>query len=295
MNENFLRVRVENIPSELKALRQWVLWRGVERDGRWTKVPYSMTGQRASSADRATWADFDSAADGYMSGPYDGIGFVFAEGGGLVGVDLDRCLRDGELEPKAAAIVEALGSYTEYSVSGAGLHVIARASLKQGIRTSSRSRIEVPVEIYPRGRYFTVTGKPYGDNPSIIDGQRVVDYLSGVISPQADTKPAKGPHSKRRRLDNDGIIKKAMSSRNGDKFRRLWEGDTSMHGGDDSRADAALIRMLLFWADGDEDRADFLFRQSGLYREEKWDKRPDYRKRAFDFVTGAGRAEIGRG
>ena len=118
MDKKFLLVCVENIPGELKALRQWVLWRGVERGGRWTKVPYSMAGQMASSADRTTWADFDSAADGYMSGSYDGIGFVFAEGGGLVGIDLDRCLRDGELEPKAAAIVEALSSYTEYSVSG---------------------------------------------------------------------------------------------------------------------------------------------------------------------------------
>jgi putative DNA primase/helicase len=230
-----------------------------------------------------------------MSGSYDGIGFVFAEDGGLAGVDLDHCLRDGELEPKAAAIVEALSSYTEYSVSGTGLHVIAQASLKHGIRTSSYSRIDIPVEIYSRGRYFTVTGKPYGDNSGIADGQKVIDYLSGVILPQADAKPAKEPQSKRRYLDNGEIIKKAMSSRNGDKFKRLWEGDTSMHGGDDSRADAALIRLLLFWTDGDKDRADFLFRQSGLYREEKWDKRPDYRKRTFDFVTGAGRSGNGRG
>jgi putative DNA primase/helicase len=146
-----------------------------------------------------------------MSGSYDGIGFVFAEDGGLAGVDLDHCLRDGELEPKAAAIAEALSSYTERSVSGTGLHVIARASLKHGIRTSSRSRIDIPVEIYSSGRYFTVTGKPYGDNPGITDGQRVIDYLSGVILPQADTKLAKGPQSKRRCLDNDGIIKKAKS------------------------------------------------------------------------------------
>ena len=62
-----------------------------------------------------------------------------------------------------------------------------------------------------------------------------------------------------------------------------------MYGGDHSRADAALLRMLFSWTKDDIERADCLFRQSGLYREEKWDKRPDYRKRTFEFLTGAGR------
>jgi len=31
---------VENIPAELKALPQWLLWRLETRDGKPTKVPY---------------------------------------------------------------------------------------------------------------------------------------------------------------------------------------------------------------------------------------------------------------
>ncbi|MDR1482114.1 MAG: hypothetical protein LBI74_05750 [Synergistaceae bacterium] len=294
MNANFLPVVLETLPEELKNLHQWVLWRGAERGGRWTKVPYSITGQRASSTDSATWADFGSVVEHHGSGSFDGIGFVFAEGGGLAGIDLDHCVGvNGELEPKAAAIVCVLKSYTEYSVSGSGLHIIVRASVEQGIRASSRGRLDIPVEIYSSRRYFTMTGSVYGKAVNIAPAQNVVDYLCEVISPAAadsandKTQSEKG--RKRRYLGNDELIQAALSAKNGDKFGRLWGGDTSMYGGDHSRADAALLRMLLSWTKDDIERADCLFRQSGLYREEKWDKRPDYRKRTFEFIMGKGR------
>jgi putative DNA primase/helicase len=257
-----------------------------------TKVPYSAAGNKASSSDGNTWADFGSAVEAYNSGSWDGVGFVFARGGGVTGIDLDHCFdAEGRLEPKAAAIVRALNSYTEYSVSGSGLHIIARASADQGIRASSRSRLDIPVEIYSHGRYFTMTGRAYGEPASIAYAQNVIDYLREVISPAAakgKTQCEKGRNC--RYLDNGELIKATLSAENGGKFRRLWDGDTSMYGGDHSRADAALLKMLLFWTKNDMERADCLFRQSGLYREEKWDKRPDYRERTFEFLMGAGRA-----
>jgi putative DNA primase/helicase len=33
-------MKFDKIPDELKTLRQWLLWRLEERDGRMTKVPY---------------------------------------------------------------------------------------------------------------------------------------------------------------------------------------------------------------------------------------------------------------
>jgi putative DNA primase/helicase len=288
LTRKFLPVSTQNIPDELKALQQWVLWRGVERDGRWTKIPYSVTGDKASATDGATWRDFDNASESYKNGSFDGIGFVFAQGSGLTGVDLDDCvLSDGGLEPKAAAIVNALGSYTEYSVSGSGLHIIVRASLEKGVRTSARSRIDIPVEIYPHGKYFTMTGSVYSSMKEIAEGQSVIDYLCSVVSPPAASNKPKEKKPKREYLDNDELIKRAMNAKDGDKFKRLWSGDTSEYGGDHSRADAALLKLLVYWTYEDLERTDLLFRQSGLYREDKWDKRPDYRKRTFDFILGA--------
>src|SRR5262249_45728386 len=55
--------------------------------------------------------------------------------------------------------------------------------------------------------------------------------------------------------------------------RRLWEGDTSAYGGDDSRADEALCFLLAFWCRKDAAQIDRLFRRSGLMRPKGDEKR----------------------
>jgi hypothetical protein len=76
------------------------------------------------------------------------------------------------------------------------------------------------------------------------------------------------------------LVARAQSARDGDKFSRLWAGDTSQYGDDHSRADPALCALLAFWTGCDPERMDRLFRQSGLMRE-KWD-RSDYRERTIN-------------
>jgi hypothetical protein len=68
------------------------------------------------------------------------------------------------------------------------------------------------------------------------------------------------------------IIDRVRRAKNGAKFSRLWSGDTSEYGGDDSRADLSLCSMLAFWAGNDAGHIDRLFRQSKLFRA-KWDER----------------------
>ena len=53
----------------------------------------------------------------------------------------------------ASEIVRELDSYTEFSPSGTGLHVLLRAKLPPGGNRRGR------IEIYDRGRFFTVTGR----------------------------------------------------------------------------------------------------------------------------------------
>src|SRR5207302_6396794 len=65
---------------------------------------------------------------------------------------------------------------------------------------------------------------------------------------------------------------KACSAANGAKFSALWYGDISAYGDDDSAADQALCNLLAFWTGKDAIRIDRLFKQSGLYRAEKWDR-----------------------
>ena len=56
---NLLR---SNVPEALRALRQWVAWRYVRRDGKQTKCPVKPTkGGSASSTDPTTWGTFEQA------------------------------------------------------------------------------------------------------------------------------------------------------------------------------------------------------------------------------------------
>ena len=154
-----LAVVPDNVPDELKARPQWVVWRLEERQSGPTKVLYSPRGGKAKSTDLMTWGTFEEAYEAYGSGRYSGVGFVFCSADPYVGVDLDSCVdaQTGELELWAAEIVAELDSYAELSPSGTGVHVIARGALPGGRRRKGR------VEMYDQGRFFTVTGHVLGD------------------------------------------------------------------------------------------------------------------------------------
>jgi putative DNA primase/helicase len=53
-----IEILYDNIPQELKALPQWCLWKWEQRDKRWTKPPYQLSGDPAKSNDPATWSTF---------------------------------------------------------------------------------------------------------------------------------------------------------------------------------------------------------------------------------------------
>ena len=112
----------------------------------------------------------------------------------------------------------------------------------------------------------------------IWDIQPLLDSLAALgASPPAKTAPAPAPAPaattpRETNLDDADLIERARRAKNGAKFARLWAGDTSEHGGNDSSADLALCDLLAFWCGGDAARIDGLFRQSGLMRG-KWDER----------------------
>jgi hypothetical protein len=121
-----------------------------------------------------------------------GRGFVFAEGDGLYGIDLDNCIADGELMPWAAEIVERFGgTYIETSPSGFGVKIWAVGDVKRGLskRLGDKAAIagRVPgVEIYGRGRYFAFTGQGwYAEEPTPQD-----ESLAWLLAKYWPTTPA---------------------------------------------------------------------------------------------------------
>jgi hypothetical protein len=260
--------------QNMRDLEQWVCWRYEERNGERTKVPYSpLRAKRADSTNPATWTHYTQAVAAYREHCYDGIGFVFTEEDPFCGVDLDGC-RDpetGQLEPWAQAIVEELHSYTEISPSEAGLHILVRATLSDGRNRKDR------IEMYDCERYFTVTGRHLEGTPHRIE-VRQEQLLALRRRVLGEPVSANGQRTPRPEIDNglsdQEIIERATEADNGEKFRRLWTGDTSAYASA-SEADQALCSLLAFWIGPAPDRIDSLFRQSSLYRK-KWD-RADYR------------------
>jgi putative DNA primase/helicase len=158
----------ENIPEELTERPQWVCWRFEARDGKPTKVPYTPgTERRASSTDLLTWRTFEEALAAYERGgpPYDGIGFVFCSADPFVGIDLDDCRdsKSGHIEPWALKIADRVQEgYVEASPSGTGVHIIVEGTVRDGGRSRKKvhlnGEIVGEIEMYSRGRFFTITG-----------------------------------------------------------------------------------------------------------------------------------------
>lgn len=265
-------VFLPTVPGELKARPQWVNWRSERRGGKPTKVPYApTTGRRASTTDASTWAGFDAALRAWRRGDgYDGVGFVFSNSDPYCGVDLDDCLDDaGDLATAAMKIVQRLDSYTEISPSGRGLKLFLRGTLPPGGNRKGK------VEIYDRGRYFTVTGQHLPGTPTTIaERQRELEAVHAELFGSPAPRPAaRPPVAIRPPAEDRELLARARSAKNGRKFMRLFYcGDLSDYGGDDSAADLALCGLLAFWCGGDAERIDRLFRQSALMRE-KWDSR----------------------
>jgi primase-polymerase (primpol)-like protein len=275
-------MRPNAVPVSLRQYDQWVCWTTQERSGKATKLPLdptSVSGAYASTADPATWGSFDAALQRATAPDVDGIGFVFTTEDPFVGVDLDDCREETGLSDEAIEIITRLHSYTEVSPSGSGLHILVRGTLPEGPRRKGG------VEAYDDARYFTMTGERLAGTPREINErpgplrrvhERFLADESADDSPVDDSEIATGrvgltiDQPAATALDDETLLEKAHDAENGEKFARLWRGDTTGYDSN-SEADMALCCLLAFWTGRDSQRTDKLFRRSGLLRA-KWDE-----------------------
>ena len=262
-----------NFPQELAALRQWICWR-LEPDPRGEKprkVPYDpRTGRKASSTNPETWATLPEAMRAQTKYLFTGVGFVFTEAGGIVGVDIDHCRNeDGTFTEAAQAILDKYPSYTEISPSGAGLHIFYR-----GVMPGKGNKNSVTgVEMYASARYFTMTGNRLEGTPEVItDGAQALPWIHENYIARKQARKRKAKKAARRVvLTDEQVLEKARAAQNAGDFTALWEGRWQEKFASQSEADLALCCALAFWTGRDREQMDRLFRQSALFRE-KWDK-----------------------
>jgi putative DNA primase/helicase len=254
-----------NVPAELRALPQWVMWRKEWRGGKATKVPYRPDGRHAAVNRPEEWSTFEACLD--AAGRFDGVGFVFTEG--YVGIDIDKCLSpDGTPSPEAMDVLLAVDSYTERSPSGTGLHVIVPSDM------SFPGRKKGALECYSTGRFFTVTGDVYGGRSKLKEADLGPWHAAafGEGAPEAAPAP---PADRAGRLPDDAEILAVMfRSKGGAALASMYvTGDYASAGyASQSEADLALCGSLMFFCANDAATADRLFRSSRLMRD-KWDAR----------------------
>ncbi len=235
-----------NVPQEMRHLVQWVVWRIEERSGKPTKVPYNpKNGDRANTTDSTTWASFNHACQVYSTGGYSGMGFVFSQHDPYVGVDFDDCISNGKIDPACLEYLRQLDSYTEFSQSGSGIHVIVRGALPERGRKSTAHKIEM----YDHGRFFVMTGQHVVNRPLFINSRddalwHLHSDLFGQHEPSASgaAKLALPPLN----LDDQELLERMFGSKYGVQICSLWHGDISGHNNDHSAADLALCNHLAY-------------------------------------------------
>lgn len=257
----------DNLPAELRALKQWVMWRYEDiKAAKPTKVPYTTTGKLANVNDPSTWSTFEECLNCFMLGGYSGIGFVFSDSDPYSFIDLDDAEGYDAILQRHLKVYHEFNSYSEVSPSGKGLHIIVKGVVPAGRRRSK-------IEIYSSQRYATMTGNVYNNQNVIKDCQELLTQLweqmgSGPVAQSMYQGTDKETDS------DDVIIKRASEAVNGDKFIKLLKGEWQDLYQSQSEADFAFIDMLAFYT---QNRTQIirLFRSSSLGFRDKA-KRSDY-------------------
>lgn len=278
---------IANTPAGLKAMDRWILWRYENRDGTPTKVPLTVAGYRADTTDPAHWASFDAALCALEARGMGGVGFVFAEGDGLFGIDLDSL---DALAPEYLAGAEALRgalfedfpTYWERSPSGKGWHAIGRGTIPASFREK-----RVALECYVKERFFTMTGRAVPGRETINDCQANLTALYNRFGAgQVERRAVDFNRPDQRPVDE--IVKHIRSWQNGQQFSWLLDTPPEQiivhYGGDHSAADYALANYIAN-ATWDVEKALAIFARSGLYRVTKGGYRNETAYR-YDYLVG---------
>lgn len=266
--------------EELKQMKIWMLWRRKVSGSRVAKVPCSATGKLCGVSDNfeKDWVTWEAAQQALKTVKADGVGFRIPNG--MFFLDIDH--RDLE-DPWVKALLDLYDSYTEYSVSGEGIHIYGLCDVgelptyidtKDGkLKLSKDYYTHHPdngLELYMgqlTNRFAAFTGNVILDRP-------LQDCTDSVLY-TLDCCMKKSKKTTNKESKADKIITALRNQKNGAKFSELFDHGL-IEGKSHSEADAILCALIAFRAGDNPALIDEVFRKSALYRE-KWE-RTDYRE-----------------
>lgn len=271
--------------DELKSQKVWLCWNYETRKGKRTKVPISARGTvtGANSEYAHTWVTYDEAVKAAEERGYNGVGFKIPQGYFFLDIDHKELA-----DPFVQLMLERFNSYSEYSVSGGGIHIYGKCNIDRlptYLDKDGKSRLDKAfymknphnsTELYCGGitnRFAVYTGNVIRNVPL----KECTDALLVTLDKDMRRKQKVKYSEKRDGDDRElfDIVANLLKQKNGEKFCKLYsDGDFSDYGSQ-SEADCALCAMIAFRTGADPEMIDRVFRSSALYRE-KWE-REDYR------------------
>lgn len=250
------------IPESIRQARRWVCYDA-------QKNPINpVTGGNAMSNNPGTWASYEQAAEAVTRLGCRGLGFML--GDGFSGIDIDHCIdpNTGEISQLAQDVMAEMDSYTEKSPSGTGIHILWRGEKPDGACKVSA----LGLEMYSRYRYFTVTGEQVGEQCELQHRTEEAARVHKKYMAREKAQVTIPPTRPAVQLDDQEILQKAKTSKDGERFQALMAGHWEGYYASQSEADLGLCNLLAFWFGCDKSRMDAVFRASGLFRP-KWDEK----------------------
>lgn len=282
---------------------RWIVWVPKESNGRMTKVPLG------SSTDESTWGTIQEVSKKQKQLKQEsnyskvGIGVIFKPDMKLVGVDIDKVISEDrkftrtDKEEEVTKFIEEADTYIEVSPSGTGFHAFFEINDPFGNEEDDNYPIlhgnkKEPYEVYSAGRFFTFTGNTINNKEVRQVTKEQMDNILATIGypfktveteEEKEIKKAKLPKvTKELKLPDDEVIRRMFLSKAGKEIEKVYNGDTSSFGSDESSADLSLCRYLAFWTGGDVSQVERIWLTSPLGGRGKTQERDDYRKRTID-------------
>ena len=169
------------MPTELKALNNWVCWKDKSKT---PLNPYTLNNAKVNDAN--TWADYDAAFRRVHDHTAAGVGFIIGEGFTVIDLDHVIDIGTGKATDEALDIVKKLGSYTEVSMSGAGIHIFMKSDFR--LPNGKKSQSQVPLasmggfELYTGNRYIAMTGTVFTQYPCDKIRQVPADVIASIYN-----------------------------------------------------------------------------------------------------------------
>jgi len=205
----------EAVPPSLRIKRNWCVHR---TDGERAKVPHAPAGYKLQWSIPANWITFEEAKDAYIKGlelpeghkcRFDGLGFFVSREKDakldIYAVDLDDCVKDGQVDAWAKDVLTRLNSYSEISPSGSGVHVFVKGMLPKGAKnTNDQMKDKNRIEVFTDKHHITITGNRLTDYPETIEDRS--EIIESIYNEVMEVKTAKKEAAKKEKRSKKRLV-----------------------------------------------------------------------------------------